>query len=102
MPTQQDIVLILMRGFRHYVKDAILKKYDDEFAKRKRYTSKFILKVFPKYIDYDYWISRPKEKRDTYLFNYYFVEVPTTGLIYTPLLKRYVNNTHPRLPKVKS
>ncbi len=100
MPTQQDIALILFNGFRPYVPLSKLEYYDDEFTKRRRYAPKFISEVFPKYINFDYWNSRPKEKRDTYLFNYYLIEVPNLGLKYTPLLKRYVTNTHIRLPKV--
>lgn len=96
MARQQDIALILYRGFRPYVSKAKLEYYDNEFLSKKRYSSKFIMEVFPKYVNYDLWISKPKEKRDTYLFNYYFVEVPVCGLVYTPLLRRYINDCHPR------
>lgn len=74
MATIHDIGFILYNGFRPYVPKSKLQKYDDEFASKKRYSSKFLLMVFPKYINEKTWMKKPKEKRDTYLFNYYYMK----------------------------
>ena len=85
MPTQRNIALILYHGFRLYVHHTKRLEYDTIFSSKKSYDKKFLLEFFPKYVNHQVWMSKPKEKRDTYLFNYYFVEVPTVGFIFTPL-----------------
>lgn len=89
-----EIAIILYNGFRPYVHHSKKEDYDNSFLSRKKYDSKFIKEFFPQYVNEKVWVSKPKEKRDTYLFNYFFVEVPTMGLVYTNLLKRYINDRH--------
>lgn len=101
MYTIADIAKILFHGFRPYVHHTKRLEYDTVFSERKTFTKKFVLEFFPKYVNQNVWMSKPKEKRDSYLFNYYFIEIPTVGIKYTPLLKRYVTDIHPRLKKVK-
>ena len=99
MSTIQIISKTLYEGFRPYVRKGKLERYDAEFNSKKLYTSKFILDFFPRYVNEKVWMKKPKERRDTYLFNYFFIEVPTIGLKYTKLLKGYDHDTKLKMPK---
>ncbi|MFX0555814.1 hypothetical protein ACOCEA_03405 [Maribacter sp. CXY002] len=99
MSTIQGIARTLYQGFRPYISKAKLEKYDEEFNSKKMYTSKFVLNFFPKYVNEKVWMKKPKERRDTYLFNYFFIEVPVIGLKHSKLLSGYMHDRELRIPK---
>jgi hypothetical protein len=99
METVQTISKTLYLGFRTYVPKGKLEKHDKEFMSKKLYTSKFILDFFPKYVNEKTWMKKPKQRKDTYLFNYFFIEVPSIGLKNSKLLASYNCDTKIRLPK---
>ena len=80
----EDIASISSQVLYKYVPNRNKKKFSEEFAGKKIYTSKFLLAVFPKYIDFEKWVKKLKEKTDIILLNYWFIEVPHIGLKKTP------------------
>lgn len=94
MAELKDIEFILFHGFRPYVTKAKLEKYDTEFSMIKRFTTKSLLAFYPKYINEKVWMKKPKERRDTYLFNYYFIEAPVLGFKKSKLLNQYIHDKH--------
>ena len=86
----EPIAHILYEGLRIYVPKSKITEYDKEFSSRKVFTSKFVKEFFPKYINFNYWIKKPKQIEDIRLLNYFIVEVPVLGVTWTNLL-RYNN-----------
>jgi hypothetical protein len=72
-----------------YVPKKRLLEYKNEFTSRKTYNTKFALRVFPKYIDFQKAIKKPLEQYDILLLNYWIIEVPANGLIWTKLISNY-------------
>ncbi|MEG3657307.1 hypothetical protein V5097_07830 [Arenibacter palladensis] len=85
----------LYEGLRPYVPKSKVHEYDNEFASRKMFTSKFVKEFFPKYVNFNYWIKKPKKEEDIRLLNYFIVEVPVLGVTWTKLLNynspKYLN-----------
>tara|TARA_R110001632_G_scaffold6324_5_gene25856 strand:+ start:37733 stop:38110 length:378 start_codon:yes stop_codon:yes gene_type:complete len=89
MATIEDIASISYEGLYKYVPNRNKKKFRDEFVGKKRYSSKFVLAVFPKYIDFEKWVKNPKDIHDIILINYWLIEVPNVGLKRTALFNSY-------------
>jgi hypothetical protein len=89
MATLEEIAIISYQGLYKYVPNRNKKKFRDEFVGKKRYTSKFLLAVFPKYIDFEKWSKNPKNEYDIILINYWLIEVPNVGLKRTQLFNSY-------------
>ncbi len=99
MARLEDIALILYEGFMPYVAKNKREEYADLFVSRKRYTSKFLLEFFPKFVNETKGLRKPKETRDIYLFNYYFIEVPVMGFKKSQIFYRYYYDRHLRTKK---
>lgn len=89
MASKQSIIETLYFGLIDYVPKKKLIEYKNEFSSRKRHNTKFALSFFPKYIDFDKAIKKPKSHYDTLLLNYWIVEVPNAGLIWSKLISDY-------------
>jgi hypothetical protein len=94
MSELEIIIKDLYLGLLNYVPNKRRKDYTDEFTSRKSYNTKFALKFFPKYIDFEKWSKKPKKPYDINLINYWIYEVPEVGLRYTPLLGGYINGNN--------
>ncbi|MDP3946512.1 MAG: hypothetical protein Q8Q51_11520 [Lutibacter sp.] len=89
MATIESITYTLFDGLSDYVPNRKKKEYSDEFYSRKTFNTKFALKFFPKYIDFEKWSKNPKDPYDILLINYWMIEVPVIGLKYSNLLGSY-------------
>ena len=89
MASKQSINEILYFGLIDYVPKKKLIDYKNEFSSRKTHNTKFALSFFPKYIDFDKAIKKPKQHYDTLLLNYWIVEVPINGLKWSRLISDY-------------
>lgn len=84
-----NIIYVSYRVFYKYVTNKNKKDYKEEFYRSKRYDSRFALKFFPKYIDFEKHAKKPKNPYDILLINYWIIEVPVLGVKKTDLLKSY-------------
>lgn len=91
MATKERIAFELQKAFRPYVSKKNLPQYEKEFSSRKMYTSKFIEKFFPKYIDFKKYWKEPKETHHSLLFNYFLIEIPEVGVESTAIFWRYLS-----------
>jgi hypothetical protein len=89
MTTVESVINDLYIGLLDYVPNKHKKEYVEEFTSRKSYNTKFALKFFPKYIDFEKWSKKPKKPYDINLINYWIYEVPEVGLKYTSLFCGY-------------
>lgn len=89
MPSKQSIIETLYFGLMDYVPKKKLVDYKNEFSSRKTHNTKFALSFFPKYIDFDKAIKKPKRHYDTLLLNYWIVEVPNNGIEWSRLFSNY-------------
>lgn len=71
MSELEIIIKDLYLGLLNYVPNKRRKDYTDEFTSRKSYNTKFALKFFPKYIDFEKWSKKPKKPYDINLINYW-------------------------------
>lgn len=94
MSAIEIIINDLYLGLLDYVPNRRKKEYTDEYTSRKSYNTKFALRFFPKYIDFEKWSKKPKKPFDINLINYWIYEVPEVGLKYTPLLGGYFNENN--------
>ncbi len=99
MTTVESVINDLYIGLLDYVPNKHKKEYVEEFTSRKSYNTKFALKFFPKYIDFEKWSKKPKKPYDINLINYWIYEVPEVGLSYTHLLSGYFNGNNKYLLK---
>tara|TARA_R110000822_G_scaffold301477_1_gene425311 strand:+ start:2772 stop:3086 length:315 start_codon:yes stop_codon:yes gene_type:complete len=83
----EPIARKLYEGLMIYVPKSKITEYDKEFSSRKVFTSKFVKEFFPKYINFNYWIKKPKREEDIRLLNYFIVEVPVLGVKWTNSLR---------------
>jgi len=91
MATVIHIAYILHKGFMNYVPKNKIKNYEKEFATRKRFDSRFVIKFFPKYVDFNKWVNKLKEPYDEYLFDYWLYDIPVQGVVGTSNLWTYRN-----------
>lgn len=91
MATVIQIAYILHKGFMKYVPKNRIKGYENGFANRKRFDTKFIVNFFPKYVDFTKWVNKPKEPYDLYLFDYWLYDIPVEGVVGTSNLWTYRN-----------
>lgn len=89
MATVILIAYTLHKGFMNYVPKNKIKNYEKEFAIRNRFDSRFVMKFFPRYVDFDKWANKPKEPYDKYLFDYWLRDIPVQGVIFTSNLLVY-------------
>ena len=89
MASKQTIIETLYFGLIDYVPKKKLIDYKNEFSSRKTHNTKFALSFFPKYIDFDRAIKKPKQPYDTLLLNYWIIEVPNNGLKGSRLISDY-------------
>ncbi|WKK66521.1 hypothetical protein [Lutimonas zeaxanthinifaciens] len=80
MPTVKKIAIVLFNGLYDYVPKDKLEEYNNEFFQRQRFDARFVMKFFPRYIDFEKWVKNPKQEYDVLLFNYWLTEVCTYGL----------------------
>jgi hypothetical protein len=85
----ERIAITLYEGLRCYVPKSKKEEYDQVFASRKTFNSKFITEFFPKYVNFKYWIKKPKNEEDILLLNYFVIEVPVLGVTWSHLLTTY-------------
>ncbi len=86
----KSIIQTLFIGLKKYVPKGKLTEYENEFWSRKTYNNKFAVKFFPKYIAFEKWAKKPKNKIDILLLNYWIYDVQEVGLKNTRLLKTYI------------
>lgn len=84
------IITVLYEGLYDYVPNRKKKDYRNEFNNRNRYTSKFALDFFPRFIDFEKWSKNPKHEYDIILINYWLIEVPNIGLKSSQLFTSYI------------
>ncbi|MEW4923927.1 hypothetical protein [Algibacter sp. 2305UL17-15] len=89
MSTIKRVCEVSYFGLMNYVLKKNLIDYQNEFSKRKGFTTKFALKFFPKYINFQKAIKKPVEQYDVLLLNYWIIEVPNNGLKWSKLISDY-------------
>lgn len=85
----RTIIEYLYYGFRPYVQNGNLESYDLDYNKNVKNSLFFIKAFFPKYINIAYYHKFPIKPEDTYLFNYFVIDLDIYGLKQTDTFRGF-------------